>query len=81
MCATSIGTNPTFDGTNRTIEAFVLDYQGNLYESVLTLEFVQKLRNEEHFKTIAGLQSQIQEDVRTTRTILGEGVSRGEHDR
>ena len=81
MCATSIGTNPTFGGTNRTIEAFVLDYQGNLYESVLTLEFVQKLRNEEHFKTIAGLQSQIQEDVRTTRTILGEGVSRGEHDR
>lgn len=70
MCATSVGTNPTFDETERTVEAFVLDYDGNLYGSALTLEFVRRLRDEERFDTVEALQNQVERDVTETRAVL-----------
>ncbi len=70
-CATSIGVNPTFEGTERTVEAFVLDYDGDLYGSQLTLEFVQRLRDEERFDSVEALQRQVDRDVAQTRAILG----------
>ncbi len=73
MCATSIGVNPTFDGTERTIEAFVLDYSGDLYGAELTLEFVRRLRDEERFDSVEALQSQVERDVSQTRAVLGAG--------
>jgi len=76
MAATSIGTRPTFDDrTGRSIEAFLLDFSGDLYGKTLRLEFVQRLRDELKFDTVDALLAQIGRDVELTRAILqGSGV-------
>ena len=56
MAATSIGTRPTFDGVGRTIEAFLLDFDSDLYNRPIRLEFIQRLRDELKFDGVeAGL--------------------------
>ena len=71
MAATSIGVRPTFDdGENRTIEAYLLDFSGNIYDQTLRLEFVRRLRGEEKFDSIQALLVQMDEDVHQTRDIL-----------
>ncbi len=70
MAATSIGTRPTFDEKERTVEAFILDYQGELYDQKVRLEFVRRLRDEIKYDTAEALQEQIQKDVDQTRAIL-----------
>ena len=71
MAATSIGVRPTFDDVeNRTIEAYLLDFSGDIYGQALRLEFVQHLRGEEKFDTLQALLDQMDEDVRQTRDIL-----------
>ncbi len=71
MAATSIGVRPTFDdGENRTIEAYLLDFQDDIYDRPLRLEFVQRLRGEEKFDTIQALLDQMAQDVRHTREKL-----------
>ena len=73
MCATSIGTNPTFGESERTVEAFMLDFQGDLYGSSITLEFVRRLRDEERFASVQALKEQVGRDVEITRAVLGGG--------
>ena len=71
MAATSIGVRPTFDdGENRTIEAYLLDFSGDIYGQTLRLEFVEYLRGEEKFDTLQALLDQMGEDVRQARDIL-----------
>ena len=71
MAATSIGVRPTFDDVeNRTIEAYLLDFSGDIYGQTLRLEFVQHLRGEEKFDTLQALLDQMDEDVRQTRDML-----------
>ena len=68
--AVSIGTNPTFGGHDRTFEAFILDFDDNLYGKTLRLEFVQRLRDQVKFHTVEALLQQIDRDVADTREIL-----------
>ena len=68
--AVSIGTNPTFGGLDRTIEPFILDFDGNLYGSTLRLEFVRRLRDQVKFDSVDALLEQIDRDVTQTRQIL-----------
>ena len=70
MAATSIGTRPTFDGVGRTIEAFVLDFDGYLYSKEIRLEFVRRLRDELKFDSVDALLEQMAKDVDETRRIL-----------
>lgn len=70
--AISIGTNPTFSGQERTVEAFVLDDGGNFYGRRVALEFVARLRGMERFDTPEALIEQIGRDVDATRTILAK---------
>ena len=70
MAATSIGTRPTFDGKGRTIEAFLLGFDSNLYNKELRLEFVQRLRDELKFYSVDALLEQMELDVERTRTLL-----------
>ncbi len=70
MAATSIGTRPTFDGKGRTIEAFLLGFDKNLYNRQLRLEFVQRLRDELKFDSVDALLKQMELDVEQTRTLL-----------
>jgi riboflavin kinase / FMN adenylyltransferase len=67
---TNIGMNPTFGENQRTVESFLLDYQDNLYEREVKIDFMQKVRNEIKFANSTDLVKQIQEDIRFARKIL-----------
>jgi riboflavin kinase/FMN adenylyltransferase len=69
--ATSIGVRPTFETDGgRTIEAFLLDFDGDLYTKRLRLEFVKRLRAEVAFESVEQLVEQMNQDVEQTRQIL-----------
>jgi riboflavin kinase/FMN adenylyltransferase len=68
--AVSIGTRPTFDGEARAVEAYLLDFAGDLYGQKVRLHFVARLRGQERFENVAALVSQMTRDVATARTIL-----------
>jgi riboflavin kinase/FMN adenylyltransferase len=65
--ATSIGTNPHYGGTERRIEAFLLDFEGDLYGRRVIVELWQRLRDEQAFATEADLIEQIARDVDAAR--------------
>ncbi|MCK4862858.1 MAG: bifunctional riboflavin kinase/FAD synthetase [Dehalococcoidales bacterium] len=67
---TNIGKDPTFGGTERTVEAYLLDYHGDLYGYELTVDFVAKLRDEKKFASADDLKKQVAEDVRQGKSIL-----------
>ncbi|TFV60211.1 UNVERIFIED_ORG: bifunctional riboflavin kinase/FAD synthetase [Bacillus sp. AZ43] len=69
--AISVGTNPTFQGSRRTVEAFALDYDGDLYGEHVGVEFVQRLRPMSAFPDVAALVAAIDQDVADTRSVLG----------
>jgi riboflavin kinase / FMN adenylyltransferase len=68
--ATSIGIRPTFysgDPPAPTIEAHLLEFEGDLYGQDVTLEFIEYLRPEEKYSSIHELMEQIQKDIVQTR--------------
>jgi riboflavin kinase / FMN adenylyltransferase len=69
--AISVGTNPTFQGSRRTVEAFVLDYDGDLYGEHVGVEFAQRLRAMAAFPDVAALVTAMDKDVSDTRKVLG----------
>jgi riboflavin kinase/FMN adenylyltransferase len=68
--ATNIGVSPTFDGGERMIEAYVLDFNGDLYGCQVTLQFIERIRDEVHFATPEELQQQIDRDVEIAKAVL-----------
>ena len=69
--AISIGTNPTFDGVERRVEAYVLDRTDlDLYDEVVVLELVERLRPTLRFDSIDDLVVRMHDDVDRTREIL-----------
>ncbi|ABP53846.1 bifunctional riboflavin kinase/FAD synthetase [Salinispora tropica] len=71
MSAVSIGTNPSFSGRERRVEAYVLDFDADLYGERLALDFVAHLRGQVRYDSIEPLVAQIAEDVERTRQALG----------
>lgn len=69
--AISVGSNPTFEGRHRSVEAFVLDFEGDLYGQNLGVEFVNRLRGMVKFDSIDDLITQMADDVVRTRQLLG----------
>ena len=67
---TNIGRRPTFDGHERTVETYVLNYHGDLYGRELRTDVVERLREEKHFDTLEKLKIQIAEDVKQGIAIL-----------
>jgi riboflavin kinase / FMN adenylyltransferase len=65
--AISIGTNPHYGGTERRIEPFLLDFDGNLYGKRLVVELWERLRDEAVFESEAALIEQIARDVEATK--------------
>jgi riboflavin kinase/FMN adenylyltransferase len=68
--AVSIGTNPTFNGRERRVEAYILDFDGDLYGERLALDFVRRLREQRTYDGVGPLVAQIEKDVAETRTAL-----------
>lgn len=65
--AVSIGTNPHYGGTERRIEPYLLDFDGDLYGKRLVVEVWERLRDEMVFESEADLVAQIGRDVEATR--------------
>ncbi len=68
--AISVGTNPTFAGEKLTVEAYLLDYDGDLYDQVLNIEFGRWLRDQVTFGGVDQLVAQLKKDVQNTRKII-----------
>lgn len=65
---TNIGIRPTFEGDNsRLVETHLLDFEGDLYGQVVTVELLHRLRAEQKFNGIEELSAQIQRDLAATR--------------
>ena len=65
----NIGTNPTVGNTHQTIEVHIPGFDGDLYNQQLTLHFVERLRDERHFGSLAELQAQIARDLTTLNNL------------
>ena len=66
----NIGTNPTFDGVKRHIEVHILEFKQDIYDQLITIEFVQKIRDEEKFSSVDQLVKQIKLDIKQATTIF-----------
>lgn len=73
MAAVSVGTNPTFSGRERRVEAFVLDVDEDFYGQRVGLDFVERLRDMERFDSVGELVEQMHADVAKARDILSAG--------
>lgn len=67
--AVSIGTNPHYGGEERRVEAFLLDFEGDLYGQRLVVELWRRLRDEQVFASERELIEQIGRDVEATRAV------------
>jgi len=68
--AVSIGTNPTFSGRERRLEAYVLDFSGDLYGERVAVDFAAHLREMRQYDGVEPLVAQIRDDVARTRELL-----------
>jgi riboflavin kinase/FMN adenylyltransferase len=68
--ACNIGNNPTFEGINRSIEVFLLDFDDQLYGENLDVSFIHRLRDTKKFPDTDSLISAIRLDVDASRNIL-----------
>ncbi|MFE0747431.1 bifunctional riboflavin kinase/FAD synthetase [Gordonia sp. NPDC058843] len=73
--AVSVGTNPTFSGRTRTVEAFVLDKSADLYGQHVAVDFVHRIRGMEQFDGVDDLITAMGDDVTKTREILAAAES------
>ncbi|HEY0641380.1 MAG TPA: bifunctional riboflavin kinase/FAD synthetase [Pseudonocardiaceae bacterium] len=69
--AVSVGSNPTFSGKERRVEAYVLDVEADYYGENVGLDFVERLRGMEKFDSLDELRARMAEDVVRTRELLG----------
>jgi riboflavin kinase/FMN adenylyltransferase len=67
--AVSIGVNPHYGGAERRIEAYLLDFAGDLYGRRLVVELWDRLRDEQAFASEDELIEQIARDVAATRAV------------
>jgi riboflavin kinase/FMN adenylyltransferase len=68
--ALSIGTNPHYGGTERRVEGFLLDFEGDLYGEEIVLELWARLRDEAAFESDEALVAQIARDVDDARAAV-----------
>jgi riboflavin kinase/FMN adenylyltransferase len=72
---TNIGVRPTFGEGERSVEAFLLDFEGDVYGQDMTIELVERLRGEVKFADAGDLSAQITRDVEQARTVLAQDSS------
>ncbi|OOG73717.1 bifunctional riboflavin kinase/FAD synthetase [Algoriphagus sp. A40] len=66
----NIGNRPTVDGTKKTVEANLFDFQGDLYDKQITVYFHEFLREERKFESLEALKNQLFQDQKTARSLL-----------
>jgi riboflavin kinase/FMN adenylyltransferase len=68
----SIGTRPTVGGREWLLETHLFGFDGDLYRERLDVDFVEKLRDEAHFPDLESMTTQMHEDARRARELLGD---------
>jgi riboflavin kinase/FMN adenylyltransferase len=72
LAAINVGMRPMFDSElGELIEAYLLDFDGELYGQRLRVEFLERLRGEEKFESVDALKQQMAADVESTRALVG----------
>jgi riboflavin kinase/FMN adenylyltransferase len=66
----NLGTRPTFNGEQLLLEVHLFDFTSDIYGHTVEIEFVRKLRSEQHFASVAALKQQIALDVQTAQAVL-----------
>ncbi len=66
----NIGTRPTVDGNLLTFEVHLLQFNGNLYDKLVTVFFLDRIRDERRFNDIRELVSQIRTDIETAESMF-----------
>ena len=66
----NIGTNPTVDGSHRTIEVNLFDFDADIYDEIIKVEFLERIRDEYKFDSLELLQAQLKKDKITATKIL-----------
>jgi riboflavin kinase/FMN adenylyltransferase len=66
----NIGVRPTVNGTLRTVEVHLFDFNTDIYDEALTLYFVEKLRAEQKFAGLEALKAQLRQDEADARRQL-----------
>ena len=66
----NVGDNPTFGDTEKRIESHILDFDGDLYNEEIRVDFLERLRPEIRFEKVEDLKMQIQKDIKRARAIL-----------
>lgn len=72
MAVTNVGLRPTFDEglEHPVVETHLLDFEGDLYDQEIQIQFVDRLRDEVRFDSVDRLLAQIQEDIDAARELL-----------
>jgi riboflavin kinase/FMN adenylyltransferase len=74
---TNIGHNPTFEaGMERSIETFILDFDGDLYDKKVKVRFLKRIRDEARFASVEELKARIAEDVEIAKAYLRDKAGR-----
>jgi riboflavin kinase/FMN adenylyltransferase len=76
--AISVGYNVQFNGETVSVEAYVLDFSGDLRDREVGVEFVARIRDEQKFDTVDDLLAEIRRDVEKTRSIIAQAEEPGE---
>lgn len=70
---TNVGVAPTFQRRESKVEAYLLDYEGDLYGEVIDVSFEERLRPEKRFSSVDELKEQIARDAAEARRVVGRG--------
>ena len=75
--AVNVGVRPTFDtGRGLLVEAYLLDFEGDLYGETLRVAFIERLRGERRFESVEALAEQMQRDAERVREICAAATVR-----
>ena len=66
----NIGNRPTVNGINQSVEVYLIDWSGDLYDKILTVKLEQFLRPEQKFESLEALKAQIQIDCDRAKATL-----------
>lgn len=67
---TNIGNNPTFNAQNITIETYIIDFNRDIYDKEITIQFIDYIRQEKKFESVEDLKSQMNKDLQDAKKIL-----------
>ena len=65
----NIGNNPTFEGCNRRIEVNIQDFAQDIYDQLIEVQFLQKIRDEKKFASVEALVAQMHKDRERAKEI------------